>query len=95
MAKRTPRKPRTSAPRTPYQERAEKEEDMLTTGQCARWMGSKTSYVVAEIREGYLKANNLGKMDHRADYRIWFPYFVAYLHARRWSRIPQDPKELT
>lgn len=68
---------------------------MLTTGQCARWMGARSSYVVAEIREGYLKANNLGKMHHRADYRIWFPYFVAYLHARRWSRIPQDPKELT
>ncbi len=67
---------------------------MLTTGQCARWMGVATSYLVSEIREGFLIANNVGKMGHRHDYRIYFPNFVAYLRARRWSRIPIDPKEL-
>jgi hypothetical protein len=34
-------------------------------------------------------------MGHRHDYRIYFPYFVAYLRARRWSKIPIDARELT
>lgn len=79
-----------------YQESMEQDERMmLSTGQCARWMGVGTSYLVAEIREGYLVANNVGKMGHRHDYRIYFPHFVAYLRARRWSRIPIDPKVLS
>ena len=67
---------------------------MLTTGECARWMGVGTAYVRAEIIEGFLIANNIGKFAHRMDYRIYFPNFVAYLRARRWSRIPIDPAEL-
>ena len=68
---------------------------MLTTTQCGRWMGVGSAYVVAEIQEGFLIANNVGKMGHRHDYRIYFPYFVAYLRARRWSKIPIDARELT
>ena len=73
---------------------AEHQNQMLTTTQCARWMGVGSSYIVAEIREGYLIANNLGKFKHRADYRVFFPNFVAYLRAKRWSRIPIDSAEL-
>ncbi len=68
---------------------------MLTTSQCARWMGVETRYIIREINEGFLMANNVGHMGHRHDYRIYFGNFVAYLRARHWSKIPIDPMVLS
>jgi len=67
---------------------------MIRTGQCARWMGVDTSYIVDEIRNGFLIANNVGHFGHKFDYRIHFLNFVAYLRARGNRRIPIDVAEL-
>src|SRR5207302_11332508 len=93
MPKPKKRQSATNATHPPAKRDSPKNQ-MIRTGQCARWMGVDTSYIVDEIRNGFLIANNVGHFGHKFDYRIHFLNFVAYLRARGNRRIPIDVAEL-
>lgn len=67
---------------------------VVTTAICARWQGCSTDHIVDDIDAGFLVANDLNGRSARANYRIYFEDYVAYLQRMRWSRVPKDADEL-
>ena len=60
----------------------------LTTRQCADWLGLSVSYVLGEVKDGHLLADNVGRGAKKARYRIRYSDFLTYLKARRYRHLP-------